>query len=380
MGADMSLAIRAFLCATCLSMTIAQILTAAEADQPWRQVVILRPAREQGPPIEFDYRFANAPVPFENEPPLEGKEIARGLIPTVPPTPLIRNITDRELYLKVDHGRDFTTGPLVTYKSQSRDGVHIEFAGLRVFTERESLAIPYTVHVRTYRTGYSGRLFVQSGWSGQFERDGKSWRIAIVDNLDGEIDGEDRLHLIDGDRDSATVYHDCPVPRVVFLDGHAYDLDIRFQSVESEVVLEAAWTEVRPSMGELAIEADGCANLALRDERQILLLNHPEGTVSVPVGNYRVDQCVLPHKGASLEFAGCDRMVSVRSGEIAALRLGLPLSNTIVATRDRNLLSFKYHLIGAGGELYEYDNPASRPAFRIYRGPLRIGQGSFGFG
>jgi hypothetical protein len=73
-------------------------------------------------------------------------------------------------------------------------------------------------------------------------------------------------------------------------------------------------------------------------------------------------------------------MVSVRSGETTALRLGLPLSNTIVATRDRNLLNLKYHLVGTGGELYEYDNPASPPGFRIYKGPLRIGQGSFGFG
>jgi hypothetical protein len=34
----------------------------------------------------------------------------------MPPTPLLlRNITDNELYLKTDHGRDFSVGSSVTY-------------------------------------------------------------------------------------------------------------------------------------------------------------------------------------------------------------------------------------------------------------------------
>ena len=77
-----------------------------------------------------------------------GKEIARGLIPTVPPTSLIRNSTDQELSLKVDHGQDFTAGPLATYQSRRDDGVHVTFNRVRAFSERGSLAIPYTVWVR----------------------------------------------------------------------------------------------------------------------------------------------------------------------------------------------------------------------------------------
>ncbi len=129
-----------------------------------RQVLTLRPGPAQGPTLEFDYSGIRALPPFEKEPVLAGKEIARGLIPTVPPTPLIRNHTDQELYLKADHGQDFTVGPPVTYQGQCDDGVHVNFSKVRVFSERGALTIPYAVRIFTYRHGYSGRLFAQSGW------------------------------------------------------------------------------------------------------------------------------------------------------------------------------------------------------------------------
>lgn len=353
---------------------------AGAAEGPWKQVLILRPAREQGPPVEFDYNFRNALPPFEKEPALAGKVIARGLIPTIPPTPLIRNITDRELYLKTDHGRDFTTGPAVTYQSQCADGVHVVFNDLRVFTEQGALTIPYTVGVRTYQTGYAGRLFVLSGWSGTLERDGKSWKLAIVDNLDGQIDGQDRLHLTDTRRSDLASYHDRPVPRVLFLDGHTYRLDFTFQPAESEVVLEAVLTEPQLPLGEVKVEAAGCRSLDLRDDRQVALLSNPEGVLSVPAGNYRVDGCVLRSQGAPLQFAGSDRTVSVQPGQTTSLRIGLPLSNTVVAARDRNLLRLTYQLVGAGGETYHHGGLMRLPSFRIYQGPLRMSEGSFGFG
>jgi hypothetical protein len=363
-----------------LSISMLYPAGAAEAEGPWKQVLVLRPARDQGPPMEFDYNSHNVLPPFEKEPPLAGKVVARGLIPTIPPTPLIRNITDRELYLKADHGRDFTIGPSVTYQSQCEDGIHVVFNDLRVFTQQGSLAIPYTVGAYTYQMGFAGRLFVTSGWSGQLERDGKSWKFTIVDNLDGQIDGQDRLHLTDTRQSTLASYHDCPVPRILFLDGHTYRLDFTFKPAESEVVLEVVLTEVQLPLGELKVEADGCRSLDLRDDRQVALLSNPGGVLSVPAGDYRVDNCVLRGQGMPLRFAGSDRVVSVQPGQTTSLRVGLPLSNTVVAARDRNLLRLTYQLVGAGGETYHYGGLVGLPSFRIYQGPLRISKGSFGFG
>ncbi len=139
-------------------------------------------------------------------------------------------------------------------------------------------------------------------------------------------------------------------------------------------------TEVQLPMGELKVEADGCRSLDLRDDRQVALLDNPQGVLSLPAGNYRVDDCVLRSQGMPLQFAGSDRTVSVQPGQTTSLRVGLPLSNTIVAARDRNLLRLTYQLVGAGGETYHYGGLMRLPSFRIYQGPLRISEGSFGFG
>jgi hypothetical protein len=363
-----------------LSLWLIRPAPAAEASQPWKQVLILRPVREQGPPMEFNYNFRNALPPFEKEPALEGKQVARGLIPTIPPTPLLRNLTDGELYLKVDHGRDFTAGPSATYKGRWQDGVHVLFDNLRVFTQQGTLAIPYTVAVRTYRTGYAGQLFVNSGWSGTLARDGRSWMFNIVDNLDGQIDGQDRLHLGDLDPSPKATYHDGPVPRVLSLEGHTYRLDFAFKPAEPNVVLEAVLTEMRLPQGELQIEAGGCRSLDLQDDRHLLVLCHPQGSVSVPAGNYRVSNCLLRSPGQPLEFVGYDRVVTVPAGQTVAFRIGLPLSNTITATRDRNLLHLTYRLVGSGGEVYRLVDNRHPVSFRVYQGPLRISGGRFGVG
>jgi hypothetical protein len=363
-----------------LSTSLPYSARATEASRPWQQVLTLRPVPAQGAPIEFDYTFRTVLGPFEKEPQLKGKHIGRGLIPTVPPTPLLRNFTDGELYLKTDHGQDFTTGPSATYRGQCWDGVHVIFQGLQVSTQQGSLAIPYTVGISTYRTVFTGRLTVCSGWSGTFERNGKSWRFTIIDNLDAHIDGHDRLHLTDSPPSRQASYHDCPVPQILSLEGHTYHLDFTFKPAESGVVLEAVLTEVQLPLGELEVEADGCRSLDLRDDRQVALLSNPEGVLSLPAGNYHVDNCVLRRERMPLRFAGSDRVVSVQPGQSASLRVGLPLSNTITAARDRNLLHLTYQLVGAGGETYRCGGLKQLPSFRIYQGPVRIFEGSFGFG
>jgi hypothetical protein len=363
-----------------LSVSLAQPAGATEAGQPWKQVLTLRPAPAQGPPIEFDYTFHNVLPPFEKEPTLEGKHIGRGLIPTFPPTRLLRNFPDGEIYLKPDHGQDFTTGPSATYKGQCKDGVHVIFEGLHVSTQQGALAIPYTVGVFTYRTVFTGRLTVCSGWSGTLERGGRSWRFTVIDNLDGRIDGQDRLHLADILPSPQASYHDCPVPQVLSLDGHSYHLDFTFKPAESNVILEAALTEVQLPMGELRIEAGECRALDLQDDRHLLLLSNPQGAVAMPAGNYRMSNCLLRSEGKPLQFVGCDRDISVPLGQITSLRVGLPLSNTIVATRDRNVLALTYQLAGAAGELYRCGGLRDLPSFRVYQGPFRIAGGSFGFG
>ncbi len=121
------------------------------------QTVVLHPAAAPGLRIDFNYNFRNALPPFEKEPALLGKEVARGLIPTVPPTPFLRNISDNELYLNTDHTQDFVNGKVATYHSFYHG--HVIFTNLAVTSIRNGLEIPYTLDLYTYEHG------ARAGWT-----------------------------------------------------------------------------------------------------------------------------------------------------------------------------------------------------------------------
>jgi hypothetical protein len=160
-------------------------------------------------------------------------------------------------------------------------------------------------------------------------------------------------------------------------------LGFAFRSVSSKVVLEATLTEIQPALGQLDLKADGCLLLRLRDDRQMAVLSRPAGTVSLPVGNYRVDSVFLYNqtgRSIPLTFAGCDQTVPIVSGQVTPLRIGAPLRNGIELSRDRNLLLLKYQLVGAGGDRYELRDLRHCPSFTVHQGPLKIGGGTFPFG
>ena len=354
----------------------------AQADAPETQTVVLHPTRVAYLRIDFDYNFKNALPPFANEPALTGKKTARGLIPTVPPTPILRNITDNELYVKADHSPDFSLGSSVMY--QSRYDGHVLFENLQVSTEQDSLAIPYTIRMYTYESGCAGWFEVLSGWSGRFDLDGRTWTLGIVDNLDGQIDDRDLLSLsVSKETREALFIRDCPVPQTLFFAGHALHLGFSFKAVASEIILEATLAEIRPAMGQLDIQAEGCSHLRLREDRQMVLLSRPAGTISLPVGNYRVDNCIL-HSGSNERmaprFVSCDRTVSIRPSQTTAFSVGAPLRNSVEVSQERNLLRLRHQLTGAAGERYECLDPRNGPSFTIYKGPLKIAGGTFPFG
>lgn len=352
-------------------------LCAAQENSAETRVVVLHSTPGPALRIDFDYNFRRALPPFQNEPASDGKQIARGLIPTIPPTPLVRNITDNTLYLKVDHGQDFSEGSLLTCKSR-HDG-HVVFEGLPVSTERDSLVIPYIVHLHTHATGCAGWFLVESGWASEFDLDGQTWTLGVVDNLDGRIDSNDLLYL----RGPSRLMPVFPAAETLFFGGHTFRLGLAFESLDAEVVVRATLTELHPPMGQLNAVADGIRHVRLRSDRLTALLDDPTGTISLPAGNYRVQDCILLDErlqGAGPRFVADDRDLPVPPGQAVSLHLGKPLSNTVAVSRDRNLLHLDYRLVGAGGERYMYYNWRSHPSFTIYRGPLRIAGGTFPYG
>ena len=333
--------------------------------------------------IDFNYRFVNILPPFESEPDFGAKEIARGIIPTVPPTGFIRNITDHELLLDLDHDRDFVANPPVTYKS-IYDG-HVVFKDIQVNTVRQGHTIPYTLTLYTYEHGCSGWLIVRSGWSGRFELASRQWSMQVIDNLNGVYDSNDLVSLAEITSDGKMLIwaSRSNAARRIVLAGRTYDLDCEFQDERGSVLLNAAFTEVTGDMGAVRIKAQGVESLSLRNERCLVLLNPSDANTVVPEGDYHIDSCLLkrdPHLNGYPRFIADDRMITVRSGSTTSLTVGTPLTSTITVNRHKNQLQLVYGLQGLGGEKYQFYNWKSRPSFDVYKGPIKIASGRFGFG
>ena len=260
---------------------------------PPSQTVILHPAPAPPLRIDFDYSFQNALPPFPKEPAFPGKEISRGLIPTVPPTPFLRNISDNELHLNTDHTRDFVNGKVATYRSFYNG--HVVFTNLAATTIRDGLEIPYTLDLFTYEHFCAGWLDVRSGWAGELVVAGQKWRLKVVDNLDGQIGT--RRHPASpaycSPRRPAAGIAITPVPKTLFLDGHAFNLGFAFKPGETGAVLEAVLTETNLPLGKLNVAAQGCSYLCLSNEWITAVLDTAASASSIPAGTYRITGCLL---------------------------------------------------------------------------------------
>jgi len=363
-----------------LALSLAAVGRAA-APGPSR-VYVLQPAEVPPLRIDFNDNFEKAPLAFAAEPKQPGKETARGLIPTVPATPFLRNVTDGALYLNTDHTGDFAGGKLETYRGVY-DG-RVIFSGLRVFTLREDLEIPYTVDLFTDERPGAGWLHVLSGWEGGFEVDGRRWRLMIVDDLNAEIGKGDALYLQRmTDFGPGTLIPIRPVPTCLALDGHVWNLAFDFKPDESGVIVEAAFTETNWPLGTVTLDPRACSYVCLSHDRVTAVLDARAGASPVPAGAYRIAGCLLeeiPGADPQPAFIRSDQTVRIQAGETRALPIGQPLRNTVEVTRDRNLLRLTYRLLGQAGEQYEYDAGRSQPRFTVWNGPVRIGAGTLPFG
>ena len=365
-----------------LSLVLAQMACAGTSVSPPSQTVTLYPAPAPPLRIDFNYNFQKALPPFPKEPALPGKEIARGLIPTVPPTPLLRVVNDNELRLNTDHTGDFVSGKLTTHRSFYNG--HVVFTNLAVTSIRDGLEIPYTVVLFTYKHACEGWVHVRSGWKGQVTVAGQPWRVVLVDNLNGQVGPDDTLLLrrLTGEKTNSAIAL-TPVPKTIFLDGHAFNIGFAFKHGETGAVVEAVFSETNIPFGTLNVAARGCSYVQLSNSLVTAVLDAGASTSSIPAGTYRITGCILDQAPGVLyqpSFIRCDRTVVVKPGETASLAIGLPLRNTVRVNRERNQLRLIYQLLGQAGEQYEYYNWHNRPRFAIWNGPAKIGTGALPFG
>lgn len=360
----------------------AQVIIAGADDYPASRTIRLYPCDNNYFRIDFDYRFDKAPGPFKQESGFESKDVRRGFIPTVPPTPFIRDLSEQELCLNHDRTGSFADDSVRRYPSAHDASGHVIFRNIPVAAFNGRMEIPYLIDLNTYETACSGWIIVRSGWKGFLDIDGAPWQLCITDNLDGQIDSQDTFSIRKANgREYRLVPNIHSVPPTLFVDGHAFELTFEFAQQNQDVILEAAVTEIYPPLGIVDIRAEGCDTVFLQNANTAVVLHSPGGQTRLPAGRYHLTECILkadsPLTGIAA-FSYFDRDLLVETNQQTVLRIGLPLEHHVEIARNKDLLNLTYKLQGQGGEVYT--SYSGQPWFAVYKGPVRIGGGQFAYG
>jgi hypothetical protein len=198
---------------------------------------------------------------------------------------------------------------------------------------------------------------------------GKSWRLRVVDPLNGAMDERAQLTVTEMEQGIVRTEHDVTarLPKRLVLGDICFDVGFEFQSTDQQLVVKVRLKEISLPMGELAIQGKFIRKLLLRSGDLLAVLDHPSSTVRVPVGDYAVERVALetltgfdgrnndlkadPDSGLTAEGK---TNVRVEEGQQAVLKIGGPLRNTVNITRSGNAFAAAYSLLGAGGEEYLY--------------------------
>ena len=293
--------------------------------------------------------------------------------------------TDSRLYLDLNGNLDLTDDPAGVYAGHMDGDFHV-LEDVRLHVGRRE----YLLDVAANRTGIPYAI-VRSGWEAVVELDGRRWRLAVVDDLDGEITALDAMVLaVAGEELPAdwtrSPYH-VDVPKRLSLGGRTYDLDFVYESAGGRAQLVARFTELDLPTGELEFAGTHFKRLRLLGMTDpglnVTLLDFPVGSVSIPAGKYW-GPAVYLDGGASCGVLRSEgpTAVSVVAGETTVLNVGAPLRNTLLARRSGRIVRMDYRLLGVGGEKYVQLNRAARtgPRFAVRKGKLRIASGSFEYG
>ena len=110
----------------------------------------------------------------------------------------------------------------------------------------------------------------------------------------------------------------------------------------------------------------------------------PGASVSVPAGEYRVQEVTLQGDYASYDYsADPGDWFSLTPEEPHRLQVGAPLKPELSATRSGRIVKLDHGLYDGGGRRYTYRGENERPdppRFTVYRGEQEVGSGAFEYG
>lgn len=359
------------------------------------------------PVISWSLSVTTQTTPFKHEPSLPDAGLVRGVLNfgagTSNAIPFLWQRHAGKLFLDLNRNQDLTDDPAGILSArltaplsyQTFTNVHLAFT-----TARGRLPVLADLNFWDYGNRPGGSLSVRTFWQGKLTLPGQDWQVGVLpaiwvgENGNRNISIENHLLLRPWENRNQTVNaYGGSLDTVVFssklfLGGHAYRLNLQPSSSESEIKPVLDFLEQPVTLGDLKITGKYIKRMVLPGEPWLVVLDHPAGTVKVPVGAYKQPSALLDQGGVAASCspdssASARRVVvSVNEKSPAALDIGGPLTNSVAVERHGEDLLLNYHLIGAGGATYQMinQNRSQPPEFAVYRGDKQIASGKFEFG
>jgi hypothetical protein len=340
-------------------------------------------------------------IPFNKEPVAASGKTVRGVLnfgaDSSNSIPFVWQCDAGKLYLDLNHNRDLTDDPSGVFLARTARVVYYQtFTNIHLSFDTASgkCQVLADINFWNYGSRPSCNLSVRSFWQGKLTLQGRDWQAGIVRNglnQSGSFEGG-RLLLRPWEKRSqpfnaydgslATV----SFTRKLFVDGHAYQLDLAAGAQNGEARPVLQFTEQSVPLGELKITGKFIQRLVLPGGSYLVVLDQPAASVQVPTGSYNQPDIRLEQNGAEA-FCNSGQQpvggrISVADQTPTVLNVGGPLTNSVTASRHGQDLRLDYRLVGAGGETYQKakQDRSQPPGFAIYKGDKKITSGTFEFG
>ncbi|MGO8677959.1 MAG: hypothetical protein ACLQVX_19090 [Limisphaerales bacterium] len=359
-------------------------------------------------------------APFSKEPDFGRRRVWRGSLrlgsKPEDAVPFAWDPRQSKLYLDLNRNGDLTDDPNGVFFARSRSdqtftNLHIEFKtamGVRRLLADMSLYQP------AFQRGnrLMAALACHSFWAAKVLLQGREWQVGLVENLAGQTQrrngtievGVGRLgsaedgylllrpwesrnqpfNLQDGSLDGFNFRRD------LFIGHQAYQVDWAYAQHDGAPGFKLELKECFPALGELRLTGKFIQRLVLTGTPDppaagpiTVVLDRPEPTVKIPVGNYSQCRIQLEAGGTqACRLAQPAPALFVGSGNAAVLTAGGPLTNTVLIVPEEGSLSLNYQLVGAEGGLYQLLHQDRRhpPGWGVYRQGEAIDTGRFQFG
>jgi hypothetical protein len=340
--------------------------------------------------------FKLQPAPFPKEPALPGQNVFRGSLLWGPRAeqamPFIWDKGRGRLLLDLNRNRDLTDDPKGTFASASREdnqsftNVHMV---LPAATGDRSVGLQ--VGFNSYRGGsmsvYAGLC---SYWQARVSLHGQEWQFGLVESMpDGKAPASPQYLLLRPWTERQRAFNltssspdFCHFTKRVFLGNHAYELDCRYEPGGESPKYKVTFKEQAPRLGELKVTGIDLHRLILTAKPAMtVVLDHPAGTVKLPVGSYSLDEIWLRKGETEVVRLNAGR-VAVDEQHPATLVAGGPLTNSVEGKPQGDALLLGYRLLGADGGAYQFPRPDYKhpPECAVFQGTNRLATGKFQYG